>query len=279
VNDKVVLIGALGAAGLGAWYLITRTQAADASSTSGADAASAGYGPDTGLGGGFGPGGAFDPFLPNGPGAGLPGSPGAPGGSPLLPPGPAGDTPVAVHLSPDTEAALLRQNQALNDQADATNRFSQAIQASVATAAAVPFAIGGAVKLGRALASPLQGAGRAASGAVESVAARLAPGATGIGDVGAVTWTGAAAGVGAGLALGVAGVAALKQTGALGAVQRFGANVVQKQNAGILRVERTALLPLTTLGALATGLVGFGNVTNNARAALRGTFLGDWLHA
>jgi hypothetical protein len=279
---KAVIIGAgVVGLGVGAWWLYARSQASngsgDAASASSLDPSAYAGTPGSAWGpAGLDPyGGAFAPASGGGDGSG-----GGTAPAPMpLPPGPGGDSPAVIHLSPDTETALLAQNQALNDQVAQATRTGQAIQAAAATVATVPVALYYGAKVARPLASAFQGAGRAASGAFENVAARLAaPGAT-IADLGAVTWTGAAVGVGAGVALGVGAVKVLQDTGALDKVDAAGKALDRATNAGEQRILKTAALPLSIPGAFVSALVGHGSAINDVRGALRGTFLGDWLHA
>ncbi|MHB8633022.1 MAG: hypothetical protein ACYDBQ_03510 [Thermoplasmatota archaeon] len=275
-KNELVVIGVLGLGGLAAWYFLGRN--AGAASASGADQSAAyPYADPYGGGGGYTTGGLSYPTLPGG----TPGTPdsGAPppgtgggGGAPGAPGAAAPPPVINLRLSPPAEQQLLNQNQDLNRQSADTNRFSQGIQAAAATAAAAPFAIYGAYKYGSALASAFRGAGQAAAGAVENIGARLAAPGAGFADVAALTPAGAAVGVAGGVGLGLAGVAALKQTGALAAGSRFEQNVFEQQPGWAKTTERAVLSPLSAVGAVATGLVGYGSVGSNLGAVWHGIF-------
>lgn len=174
-----------------------------------------------------------------------------------LEPSPSGPGVFSPQFSPDFERELLRQNEDTNRQIVAETQK----QTRAANLEAAAFGGVAAVTLGGAaikVASKTPGLVRAASPALTRAAG---------------TAVRVAGPVGVGVGLGLTGVAALEKTGALDHVQKFGASTIGKTPAPVQTAVKTVLLPASTVGAVATGLVGRGSVQGNVRTAFRGTLV------
>lgn len=259
-----VLPVVLGAGALGAYWLWTRK----------GDESAPGMEPQAGGGtaGSESPfGGPESAFSFFDPATGLPVSPADVGFSSVVGPdglprdvtnpdgGPASAEPsvFSPQFSPDFERELLRQNDETNRQIVAETQK----QTRAANLEAAAFGGVAAVTLGGAaikVASKTPALVRAASPALARAAG---------------TAVRVAGPVGAGVGLGLAGVAALEKTGAFDHVQSFGASTIGKAPAPVQTAVKTVALPLSTVGAVATGLVGRGSVRENVRTAFRGTLV------
>lgn len=88
---------------------------------------------------------------------------------------------------------------------------------------------------------------------------------------------GAAFGTPAGLGTGVglAATEALDESGAFDRVEESGRSFSEAVGPTASKAVKTAATPLSVPGAVATGLVGRGNVAENVGRAVSGTFIGD----
>jgi len=262
-GDWVVPV-VLGAGALGAFYLWTRKPGKNAP------------GMEPQAGGGGAPsespfGGTESAFSFFDPATGLPVSPADVGFSSVVgpdgllrdvtghdvAPGPSEPTVFQPQFSPDFEREILRQNDETNRQIVAEQQ-RQTRNSNLETAAVVGgtavFALPAAIKVASKTASLIRPAAPVIARAAGTAVRVAGP-------------------VGAGIGLGLAGVSALDKTGALDKVQQFGASTIGKAPAPVQTAVKTVALPLSTVGAVATGLVGRGTVQENVRTAFRGTVL------
>jgi hypothetical protein len=281
-GDKVVVGLALAtAAGLGIYALTRKAEAAPTDTGSSYGGGFDGGGFD---GGGYSGGsyGGRDPFTgqPIDPRTGLP----------------TGlQEPPVFRFSPEAEAAIIDDNRRAADQGLADQRASlariedsahtaDAVNAALAAAATVPFAVGGAIKYGPALARGIGDGGRAILRNLAGVAPRLAAPGAGIAEFGALTATGAAVGAATGAAIGLGAVKVLQDTGGLDKVASAGRALGRATNAPAQTAIKSVALPLSLPGALVTAAVGRGSAKENLRSAAKGTvvapvvdFLTGWL--